>query len=191
MATECHITRRTAWYDEDSVPPQGDLTREEWLTLVEAEPDMERAAPGSDDAYWSGHPDGADPPFRWDGDTAEVTFRPRDDATVARAVRLAAALSATVQTDDNRRIEPSLQRGGVAGRLRRLPAGPHRSGRKQEPRLQRVFACVDPTGARGSRLGRRQLHRHRVPAGQGRGHVDGGGWSHAREPRLRPAPRRS
>jgi hypothetical protein len=93
---EFHITRAENWVESDQRP----ITAEEWLALVDADPDL-----GIDDqngpyfAVWSGpcsYPDGG-----WfDWSDGFISTKNPDRAILGKMLRLAAQLGAVVQGDD-------------------------------------------------------------------------------------------
>jgi hypothetical protein len=100
MSYDCHITRRKHWADDEAPGALGDLRREDWLRVVETEPDLTGQPGNPDEFFWLGHPRAEDPPLWWEGDTAAIRIQSPDLETLQRAVQLARQLDAHVQGDD-------------------------------------------------------------------------------------------
>ena len=92
MGYDLHITRKAQWIDEDgpSISPQ------EWLALLEADPELSRATDARDDELtgaWKGQT------IFWFTD-GEVRCSNPDQPMIRKMVAIAEQLGATVQGDD-------------------------------------------------------------------------------------------
>jgi hypothetical protein len=94
MGYDLHITRREHWIDEGD-----DISSEEWLAVVEADPELRiEAVYGSYFAIWSGPSTLGDPWLDWfDG---RINTKNPDHALIDKMVEIAEKLGASVQGDD-------------------------------------------------------------------------------------------
>jgi hypothetical protein len=93
---DLHITRRADWAD-DGGPP---ITEEEWLRLVEADPEL-RLDPdnGPQHALWSGPPEDPEPWLAWE-ERGEIFTKNPDAPLIRKMIQVAERLGAKVQGDD-------------------------------------------------------------------------------------------
>src|SRR5437867_11832752 len=97
MGYDIHITRARLWAESDQNP----ITAEEWLALVEEDPELtpqESALQGGYGAAWSGPSIYPDPWFTWwDG---QIYTKNPDDAMWQKMAQIARHFGAIVQGDD-------------------------------------------------------------------------------------------
>jgi hypothetical protein len=92
MGYDLHITRKAHWIDQDGPT----ISPEEWLSLLEADPELSRATDAGDDTFAGA----------WKGDTTfwftdgEVRCKNPDPPTVRKMVAIARRFGATLQGDD-------------------------------------------------------------------------------------------
>ena len=92
MGYDLHITRKPEWFDDDGPI----ITPDEWLTLIDADPELSRTTDTDDDALAGA----------WKGETTfwfsdgEVRCKNPDRPTICKMVAIAQRLRATVQGDD-------------------------------------------------------------------------------------------
>jgi hypothetical protein len=92
MGYDLHITRKAQWSDKDGPT----ISPEEWLSLLDADPELSRSTDAGDDT-----PAGA-----WKGETifwftgGEVCCTNPDPPTIRKMASMAERLRATVQGDD-------------------------------------------------------------------------------------------
>jgi hypothetical protein len=95
MGYDLHITRAKEWSDNDDAQ----ITAEEWLRVVAADPELSLAGYNGDYfALWNGPSRNPDPWFDWSG--GNVMTKSPDPALVAKMIQLAERLGARVQGDD-------------------------------------------------------------------------------------------
>jgi hypothetical protein len=96
MGYDIHIIRSDDW---SSIDAGQDITADEWLDYVSADPELTLAGyNGKYFALWSGHSGREDRWFDWtDG---RVHTKNPDASVVAKAIGIARALGARVQGDD-------------------------------------------------------------------------------------------
>ena len=101
MGYDLHITRAADWTEAESAP----ITSEEWLTYVEADPELRLAGyNGPHFAVWSGQSRHPDPWFDWsDG---RVHTKNPDPPLIEKAIQIAEQLGARVVGDDGERYLP-------------------------------------------------------------------------------------
>ena len=96
MGYDLHITRADEWLESDQYP----ITREEWIALVAADPELKFDEPNDPHfAVWPGpcsYPDGT-----WfDWSEGRISTKNPDQAILAKLLQMATLLQAKVQGDD-------------------------------------------------------------------------------------------
>ena len=101
MGYDLHITRAKNWAENEGAK----IRAEEWLQLVEADPELSLAADNGDYfALWTGPSSYPDPWFDWwEGNV--MTKNP-DPPIVAKMIELAQRLGGRVQGDDGETYLP-------------------------------------------------------------------------------------
>jgi hypothetical protein len=97
MGWEIHITRAESWADSEKHP----ITAEEWLALVEADPDLviDPRDNGPYFALWVRHWVQGDHPW-FDWFVGAIETKNPDRKTLGKALEIAQRLGARVQGDD-------------------------------------------------------------------------------------------
>lgn len=94
MGYDLHITRRSAWSDDDGP----EITFQEWKAYVNSDEELRPDADnGPTDFVWTAHPK-APWPLWWD--RGEIYTKNPDEFAVRKLVAIAERMSATVQGDD-------------------------------------------------------------------------------------------
>ncbi len=96
MGYDLHITRATnGWSDHKGC----EISAEEWLTVVNADPDLKLAGyNGKYFTLWAGNSRYPEPWFNWS--RGNVMTKNPDPPLIAKAIALAARLNAHVEGDD-------------------------------------------------------------------------------------------
>ena len=101
MGYDLHITRKVHWSDEDGPT----ISPDEWLAVLDSDPELSRATDAGTDGSLSG---------AWKGETlfwfddGEVVCKNPDEAIIHKMVTIAKRLGATVQGDDGEHYPESL-----------------------------------------------------------------------------------
>lgn len=101
MGYDLHITRAEHWFESKETP----ITSDEWLQLVEDDPDLEIDSPENGNgpcfAYWTKHKTkhGDHPWFDWFN--GEINTKWPDRETVGKMIEIAAKFDAVVQGDED------------------------------------------------------------------------------------------
>jgi hypothetical protein len=115
MGYDLHITRADDWTQGEDAP----ITAEEWLALVEADPELRLSGDnGPCFALWSGTSKYPDAWFAWQ--RGEVNTKNPDPPIIEKAIHIAERLGARVLGDDGERYLP----GGQVERAGMVDASP-------------------------------------------------------------------
>jgi hypothetical protein len=110
MAYDLRITRAPGdWFESES----GGITAEEWLKLVEEDPELSLVPGRASLARWQGPSKHPDPWFDWWKGT--IKTKSPDPPMVEKMIQMAARLNARVQGDDGETYlsEGRVERDGV------------------------------------------------------------------------------